>query len=47
LGQKIILATTAGQTVKSNYFGFNGTAVLSLLKPDVFSQVLTLNLHSD
>jgi hypothetical protein len=47
LGQKIILTTTTGQTVKSNYFGFNGTAVLPLLKPDVFSQVLTLNLHSD
>lgn len=47
LGQKVTLSADNGQIVKSNYFGFNGTATLLLLKSDVFSQVLTLNRHSD
>ena len=47
LGRRLVLNADNGQTVKSNYFGFNGVAVLDLNKLDVFSQVLTLNRHTD
>lgn len=47
LGRRVTLTADDGQVVNSNYMGFNGTAVLKLSKPDVFSQVLTLNRHSD
>lgn len=47
LGRRVTLTAKNGQIVNSNYMGFNGTAVLKLHKPDVFSQVLTLNRHND
>lgn len=47
LGRRVTLTADNGQIVNSNYMGFNGTAVLKLQKPNVFSQVLTLNRHSD
>lgn len=43
LYKKITLLAENGQIVTSNYFGFNGQAVLDLPKDSVFSQYCLLN----
>lgn len=44
LHQKIILNTVDGQQITSNYFGFNGTAILVLGCNSVLAQCLYMNL---
>jgi hypothetical protein len=43
LYQKILLLTENGDTVTTNYFGFNGTATINFNEDNVFHQVLLCN----
>ena len=44
LHQKVIINTQDGQSITTNYFGFNGTVFLILDRTTVLSQCLYLNL---
>jgi len=43
LNQKINIITDTGNTITTNYIGFNGTVTLDFNEDTVFAQVLTAN----